>query len=53
MALSLENCSSFPCSLLDFSKAFDLVPNKRLLFKLEAIGIRGSPIAGYVFLEVY
>ena len=42
MALPLEGHSSLHCLLLGFSKAFDSVPNERLLLKLDAVGIRGK-----------
>ena len=37
----LDGGHSVDCLYLDFKKAFDSVPHKRLLQKLEALGIRG------------
>lgn len=38
----LERGSNVDCVYLDFAKAFDTVPFKRLLLKLQAYGIRGK-----------
>ena len=37
----LENRCDFDCIYLDFAKAFDKVPHKRLLNKVEGMGIKG------------
>ena len=37
-----ENCEPFDVIYLDFAKAFDAVPHKRLLNKLKAYGITGN-----------
>ena len=42
LAESLNSKSSTHVIFLDFSKAFDSVPHKRLLIKLHRIGIRGQ-----------
>ena len=42
LAESLNSKSSAHVIFLDFSKAFDSVPHKRLLIKLHRIGIRGQ-----------
>ena len=39
---AIEQGDSVDAIYLDFSKAFDTVPHRRLLRKLQAIGIRGS-----------
>ena len=41
-ALSLNDQTTTHAVFLDFSKAFDTVPHKRLLLKLDHIGIRGK-----------
>ena len=38
----IDNCHQTDAILLDFSKAFDVVPHRRLLHKLEHYGIRGN-----------
>ena len=38
----LEEGSSVDIIYLDFGKAFDVIPNQRLLRKLKAYGIRGK-----------
>ena len=43
----LEQGGSIDCIYLDFAKAFDTVPHKRLLRKLSAYGIRGN-ILGWI-----
>ena len=38
----IENDNSVDAIYMDFKKAFDTVPHKRLLLKLDAIGIKGN-----------
>ena len=45
-ALSLDRASSTHVIFTDVSKVFDSVPHKRLLLKLEQVGIRGNIHAG-------
>ena len=40
--LLLEHRDSVHCLLLDYAKAFDSVPHKRLLLKLKSLGISGN-----------
>ena len=42
IASSLQQNKSIHAAVLDFSKAFDKVPNQRLLIKLERYGIHGN-----------
>ena len=42
IARSLDSKSSVDVAVLDFTKAFDKVPHKRLLHKVQHYGIRGS-----------
>ena len=44
LARNLDHCKQTDVLLLDFSKAFDTVPHKRLLKKLDHYGIRGQLI---------
>ena len=44
LAMGLEEKDQTDLILLDFSKAFDKVPHKRLLLKSEYLGIRGSTL---------
>ena len=41
-SLAIGKCHQIDCVYLDFQKAFDAVPHKRLLYKLESLGISGS-----------
>ena len=41
-AACLERRHSIHCIFLDLAKAFDSVSHKRLLLKLECLGIRGN-----------
>ena len=40
--MGIENRKQLDVILLDFSKAFDKVPHRRLLLKLHHYGIRGT-----------
>ena len=42
LARNIDNGLQTDVAILDFSKAFDTVPHKRLLQKLEAYGVRGQ-----------
>ena len=42
LAMGIENRKQLDVILLDFSKAFDKVPHRRLLLKLHDCGIRGT-----------
>ena len=41
-ASTLDRCSSIHVVFLNFVKAYDSVPNRRLLLKLDSIGVRGN-----------
>ena len=41
MAKTIQENNSVHAAVLDFSKAFDKVPHKRLIYKLHYYGIRG------------
>ena len=45
--LSLENGHMVHCAYMDFMKAFDTVPHRRLLYKMNHYGI-ANPITGWV-----
>lgn len=45
LAEGLRDKEQMDCILLDFSKAFDKVPHRRLLYKLSYYGIRGTSLA--------
>ncbi len=40
--LTVDNCKAYYMVYLDFQKAFDKVPHKRLILKLNAVGIQGN-----------
>ncbi|MGH0123268.1 UNVERIFIED_CONTAM: hypothetical protein FKN15_021008, partial [Acipenser sinensis] len=40
--LKTDNCKAYDMVYLDFQKAFDKVPHKRLILKLNAVGIQGN-----------
>ena len=40
--LTMDNCKAYDMVYLDFQKAFDKVPHKRLILKLNAVGIQGN-----------
>ena len=42
LARNVENGTQTDVAILDFSKAFDTVPHKKLLHKLQSYGIRGK-----------
>jgi len=44
-SLSLEKRDTMHCLLLDFAKAFELVPHEWLLLKLHSLGIRGNMLS--------
>jgi len=44
LAKGLDDKSQIDAVLLDFSKAFDKVPHRRLLHKLGHYGVRGQPL---------
>ena len=44
IAKSLNASNSVHAAVLDFTKAFDKVPHRRLLIKLNLYGIRGNPL---------
>ena len=44
LSTSLDNSKQTDLVILDFSKAFDRVPHKRLLNKLQHYGVRGSTL---------
>ena len=41
---AVNSSHKFDCIYLDFKKAFDSVPHKRLLIKLESMGIKGKAL---------
>ena len=41
-SLAVDKGPQIDCVYLDFQKAFDTVPHKRLLYKLESLGISGN-----------
>ena len=45
LTTGLDNGKRFDLAILDFSKAFDRVPHKRLLHKLDHSGIRGPALS--------
>jgi len=47
MANTIQNNNSLHAAVLDFSKAFDKVPHKRLIYKLNYFGIRG-PLSSWI-----
>jgi len=44
LARGLDDKSQIDAILLDFSKAFDKVPHRRLLYKLDQYGVRGQTL---------
>ena len=44
LAKNMSSGKQIDAILLDFSKAFDKVPHKRLLMKLDHYGIRGTTL---------
>ena len=51
LAQTLEEGGQMDCILLDFSKAFDKVPHRRLINKLQYYGVRGSILNWLSFLQ--
>ena len=47
MAKTIQENNSVHAAVLDFSKAFDKVPHKRLIYKLHYCGVRG-PLSGWI-----
>jgi hypothetical protein len=47
IARNLDNSQQVDMLILDFSKAFDTVPHKRLLKKLEPYGINGNILSWF------
>ena len=44
LSLNLDNKTTTDIAVLDFSKAFDVMPHERLLLKLDFYGIRNKPL---------
>ncbi|MGH0173781.1 UNVERIFIED_CONTAM: hypothetical protein FKN15_066334 [Acipenser sinensis] len=44
---TMDNCKAYNMVYLDFQKAFDKVPRKRLILKLNAVGIQGNACTLY------